>query len=299
MQRLLVSLLLLCAVPAAAERQRAVRPTEPDVEIVRDVTYGVVGSRELKLDIVRPKGFFTAAPAVVFIHGGGWSTGDKAGGTRMLEPLARRGYVGVTVNYRLSGEAIFPAQIEDVKCAIRYLRANAVSLGVDPDRIGVWGSSAGAHLAAMLGTTADVDSWNVSGGWSGFSSRVQAVVDWFGPSNFNTIGSQALLCSRFDHDAAGSPESLLIGCAIPSCRDLAAAASPITYVTPDDAPTLLMHGTNDCTAPPRQSVEFHERLRAAGVDATLMLLNGAGHGGPAFAAQTDTVIAFFDRTLRR
>lgn len=293
-----VVLFLAAAVPAGGERRRPVVRTQVEIEIVRDVTYGVVGSTALKLDIVRPK-TNAIIPAVVFIHGGGWVSGDKGGGIASLMPLARRGYFGATINYRLSGEAKFPAQIEDVKCAIRYLRANASLLGIDPDRIAVWGSSAGGHLVSMLGTTGDVEVWNVSGGWGGFSSRVTAVVDWFGPSNLNTISSQALPCSSINHDAASSPEGQLLGCAIPVCRDLAATASPVTWVTPDDAPTLIMHGTNDCSVPPGQSQELYDRLRSAGVETSLVILPGAGHGGAQFTASLNTVYSFLDEHLRK
>ncbi|MFZ2490867.1 MAG: alpha/beta hydrolase [Thermoanaerobaculia bacterium] len=295
-------LLFASALPLQAQRSRAIRPSGPtyDVEVQRDITYGVVGATALKLDLLRPRGLTgVRVPVVVFVHGGGWSSGDKAGGIGQLTPLVRRGYVGATINYRLSGAAKFPAQIEDAKCAIRYLRANAASLGIDPDRIGVWGSSAGGHLVALLGSTGDVEAWNASGGWPGVSSRVQAVADWYGPSNLNTMGPQSLPCSGINHDAATSPEGQLLGCAIPSCPDRAAAASPVTYVTADDAPTLLMHGTNDCTVPPGQSQELYDALRATGVDATLVFLAGAGHGGPEFAAASGMVIEFFDRQLRK
>lgn len=300
----LLALLLMCLLPfpLQAQRSRAIRPSGPvyEVEVQRDVTYGVAGATTLKLDILRPRGLTGARlPVVVFVHGGGWSSGDKTGGIGQLTPLVRRGYVGATINYRLSGVARFPAQIEDAKCAIRYLRANAALLGIDPDRIGVWGSSAGGHLVALLGTSSDVESWNASGGWPGVSSRVQAVADWYGPSNLNTMAPQSLPCSALNHDAPGSPEGQLLGCAIPSCRDRAAAASPLTYVTAGDAPTLLMHGTNDCTVPPGQSQELYDALRAAGVDATLVFLAGAGHGGPEFTAASGMVIEFFDRQLRK
>jgi acetyl esterase/lipase len=295
---LLALLLVLAALPLGADRRRPVRRIEYGIEIVRGVTYGVGGAFPLELDFVRPKGAGEALPVVVFVHGGGWSGGDKAAGINQLSPLARRGYVGATINYRLSGQAKFPAQIEDVKCAIRYLRANAAALGIDPERIAVWGSSAGGHLVSLLGTTADVEEWNRSGGWSGNSSRVAAVIDWYGPANLNTMASQALPCSTLDHDAPSSPESQLLGCAVPTCRERAALASPVSWITPDDAPTLLMHGTNDCTVPPKQSEEFHAKLREAGIDARLILLPGAGHGGPQFTAALETVYAFIDEQLR-
>jgi acetyl esterase/lipase len=283
----------------AQDRRRPPRPPDPSIEIVRDVTYGVVAGRELRLDIVRPAPRARSAPAVVFVHGGGWRTGDKSNGIRFLTELAKRGYVGATINYRLTGAASFPAQIEDVKCAVRYLRANASSLGIDPDRIGAWGPSAGGHLVSLLATSSDVEAWNVSGGWSGTSSRVSAVVDWYGPANLLTIATQPGACaSSFDHGTASAPEGLLLGCAITACPQKAIEASPQTYVSADDPPMLIMHGTRDCVVPVAQSREFHESLRAAGVDSTLMIFEGAGHAGPQFEAAIPDVVAFFDRHLR-
>lgn len=296
--------LLLCtaSVVDAAQRGRPTRPSDPDVaiEIARDITYGLVDGRELKLDIVRPVVRAQNAPAVVFVHGGGWRAGDKASGIRFLSALAKKGYVGVTISYRLTPIAYFPAQIEDVKCAVRYLRANAASLGIDPERIGAWGPSAGGHLVSLLATSSDVEKWNVSGGWAGYSSRVSAVVDFYGPANLLTMASQPGACaSSFDHAAADAPEGLLLGCAIPACPEKALEASPETYVSGDDPPILIMHGTADCVVPVAQSRDFDAALRRAGVDSTLVVFDGAGHGGPVFEAAVPRVIEFFDRHLRR
>jgi enterochelin esterase-like enzyme/dienelactone hydrolase len=186
----------------------------------------------------------------------------------------RDGFAVASINYRFSQHAIFPAQIEDCKAAIRWLRANATTYNIDSSRIGVWGSSAGGHLAAMLGTTGDVKEFDV-GEHRDLSSRVQAVCDWFGPTDFTQMSK---FPSNIDHDAAGSPESLLIGGPVQQNREKAARANPITYVTKDDAPFLIMHGDQDPLVPMNQSELLYDTLKKAGVDATFQSVKGAGHG---------------------
>jgi acetyl esterase/lipase len=265
----------------------------PEVEVVRDVEVGKGGERALKMHLVKPK---TAPkepmPVVVFIYGGGWRGGSREAGIRPLTRLAQKGYVGASIEYRLSQEAKFPAQIEDCKCAIRYLRAKAKELGIDADRIGVWGPSAGGHLAALVGTSGDVKELEGAGGWPEFSSRVQAVVDWFGPTDFLKMGK-----NKIDHDAAGSPESQLIGGPIQESKDKVAKANPITYVTKDDPPFLIMHGDQDDLVPLGQSELLQEALRKAGVDSTLQVMKGQGHGFRGADAE-QPVEAFFDKVLK-
>lgn len=250
------------------------QPVPDDVEVRRDVEYGTGGGRALRLHLVRPRAPRPGPmPVVVYVHGGAWRAGSRDAGVGPLTRLARKGFGGASIEYRLSGEATFPAQIEDCKCAIRFLRAKAKELGFDPDRIGVWGPSAGGHLAALLGTSGDVPELEGTGGWAGQSSRVQAVVDWFGPTDFLIMGK-----GKLDHDAPGSPESLLVGGPIRQNKDKAARANPITYVTKDDPPFLIMHGDRDETVPPNQSEALHAALKKAGVPSTLQILKGAGHG---------------------
>ncbi len=257
------------------------------------------GGRPLRLHLVRPAPLpARTLPVVVWIFGGRWQVGTPESGLPHLTRLARRGYAGAAIEYRYSSEAPFPAQLEDCKCADRFLRANAVRLHLDPDRIGVWGPSADGHLAALLGTTADRAELEGAGGWPGWSSRVQAVCDWYGPTDFLQMDRAG---SAIVHDAPDSPESCLIGAPIQARPDLAARANPITYITGDEPPFLIMHGDRDRLVPPHQSELLYVALRAHGVDATLHLIADAGHGGPEFETEAvrQTVEAFFDRVLKR
>jgi acetyl esterase/lipase len=269
-------------------------------ETVLDVTYSKQGSDAQKLDIIRPRGpSDKPMPVLVYIHGGAWAGGDKKMGAMLLAPYARKGYFCVSINYRLVGEAIFPAQIEDCKCAIRYLRAHAKKYNIDPDRIGVWGSSAGGHLAALLGTAGDVEELEGKGGWNEFSSGVQAVCDWYGPSDLMRMGSKRYRGRAFRRRKANAPESRLIGGTVDEKRDLARAASPVTHVSKDDPPFLIMHGTEDPLVPYEQSEILARALRKAGVPVELVPVEGAGHGGVKFftADMRRKVAGFFDTHL--
>lgn len=266
--------------------------SKPELAIIqRDIEYGRAGDRPLKLDLVRPKQpKADRLPVVVMIHGGGWQRGDKSRALNGVAILAARGdYVGVAVGYRLSGEAKWPAQIHDCKAAIRWLRANAGKFGIDPDRIGVWGSSAGGHLVNLLGTTGDVKELEGDCGTPGVSSRVQAVASSCGPTDF-------LAERRIQGGREPSSVSLLLGGPVDEMKAAARQASPINHVTPDDAPFLLVHGTEDPTVPFQQSELFLEALRKAGVDATLVRVEGGGHGSGGLEAR-NRVYAFFDRRL--
>lgn len=265
----------------------------PEADVVRDVEYGTGGGRGLKMHLVKPKSPpKDPMPVVVYIHGGGWRAGNRDAGVRPLSRLASRGYFGATIEYRLSGEARFPAQIEDCKAAIRFLRSKAKEYGIDPDRIGVWGPSAGGHLVALLGTSGDVKELEGKGGAAEFSSRAQAVVDWFGPTDFLKMGK-----NKIDHDAANSPESLLVGGPIQENKEKVAAANPITYVSKDDPPFLIMHGDKDDLVPLGQSELLHAALQKAGVESKLHVVPGAGHGfgGRELDAMVDE---FLDRHLK-
>ena len=270
-------LLAIATGPVAPPQDRQGGPRIPDdVELIRDVEYGNGDGRPLRLHVVRPKERpESPLPAIVWVHGGAWLGGSRDGGIGRLVPMARRGYVGASIEYRLSPEAAFPAQIEDCKAAVRFLRAHADEYGIDPERIGAWGASAGGHLVALLGTTGGVEPLEGTGGNPDQSSRVQAVVDFYGPADLLRMGDEP---SRIDHDAPNSPEALLIGGAVPENPEKARAASPITYVTSDDPPFLIVHGDRDDVVPPGQSVLLRDALEAAGVPATLQVVEGAGHG---------------------
>jgi acetyl esterase/lipase len=248
------------------------------------------------MHVLRPKTLpKDPMPVVVWIHGGAWRAGNKDSGIPQLMRFARRGYFCASIEYRLSQEAKFPAQIEDCKCAIRFLRAKAKDYNLDPNRIGVWGSSAGGHLVALLGTSGDVTELEGKGGNQEFSSRVNAVCDWFGPSDFlKMIG----VPSNIDRTSPNCPEALLIGGALQENKDKAAKANPITYVSKDDPPFLIMHGDKDMVVPLNQSELLYDALKKAGVDATFHVVKDAGHG---FGGREidERVDAFFDKHLKR
>jgi acetyl esterase/lipase len=261
-----------------------------------NVEYANADGIGLLLDIYLPKNIPKPYPVIVWIHGGAWMSGSKDSPTAGF--MVNQKYSVVSINYRLSQQAKFPAQIHDCKSAIRWVRSHAAQYGFNVNRIGVWGSSAGGHLSALVGTSGGVDSLEGTvGGNLQYSSRVQAVCDWFGPSDFLTIGD---FPSSLDHNAPNSPEAQLIDGAIKENLDKARAASPIYYVTRDDPPFLIMHGTADMTVPFHQSVELDSALRLTGVSVILKPLPGAGHGGSAFTADSSRrlIIEFFDRYLK-
>ncbi|TWT91558.1 alpha/beta hydrolase fold domain-containing protein [Stieleria varia] len=253
-----------------------------DVNVLRDVVFGKGGDRDLTMHIVLPKEKRDSPqPAYVWIHGGGWQGGTKDGGVGKVIPMVREGFVGATIEYRLTGEAPFPAQIEDCKCAIRYLRAHAEKYKIDPDRIAVGGSSAGGHLVALMGTSGGVKEFEGTGGWPDQSSSVQAVVDHYGPTDFKAFVSTP---GYEQHDKAGSPESKLLGSGDVLTNEAGIKrVNPITYVDKDDPPFLIIHGTDDRTVPPNQSEAMDKALKSVNVESTLHLIQDAGHGGPEFA----------------
>ena len=268
------------------------------VIVERDVEYGRAGDRALRLDILRPRRESDKPlPVIVFIHGGAWVGGNKSAGHRLLLPFAASGrYFCASVGYRLTGEAIWPAQIHDCKAAIRWLRANAKKYNLDPERIGVWGISAGGHLVSLLGTSGGVKDLEGANGSPDQSSRVTCVVDFCGPSDF-------LAFARFRRKAlpppaeANSPESKLLGGPVNEKKDLAIAASPVTYASADDPPFLIVHGTNDELVPFDQAELLQAALKKAGAEAILVEIEGGGHGigGPEVGKR---VRAFWAKYLR-
>ena len=243
------------------------------VTVHRDLIYGRVGERELPLDLYLPPDTSSAVPVVIWIHGGGWRGGSKGNGGRALN-MTKRGFAVVDVEYRLSGEALFPAQIEDCKTAVRWVRANAKKYNLDPDRIGAWGSSAGGHLVAMMGLTHDENVFETDD-HSQYSSQVQVICNWFGPTDFLRMNDFE---GRIDHDAADSPESRLIGGPIQKNKEKVAAANPITYVSKNDPPMLIMHGEKDQSVPYNQSELLYAAMQKVGLDVTLYKVVNADHG---------------------
>jgi acetyl esterase/lipase len=268
------------------------------VEVVRDVVYAQMDGHELALDLYWHPGAAEPEPLVVWIHGGAWMSGDKSWMPPVLYLLGN-GFAMASIDYRLSQEAIFPAQIEDCKAAIRWLRANASHYNSDPDHLGAWGESAGGHLSALLGTAAGVAAWDRRGGNREHSSRVQAVCDWFGPSDLLQMG---VMKGGFDHNAPDAPEALLIGGPVQENKDRADRANPITYITPETPPFYIMHGGQDDVVPVGQSELLHRALVDAGLDSTLMIIPGMGHGVMGLDRERWTelqrnVMGFFKRTL--
>jgi acetyl esterase/lipase len=263
------------------------------VRTIKDLEYVADGHERQKLDLYLPRDGKNW-PLVVWIHGGAWRGGNKEGPPAL--PLLRFGYAVASINYRLSQHATFPAQLEDCKAAIRWLRAHADEYGYNPDRIGVWGASAGGHLVAILGTTSDVKTFDVGENLDE-SSSVQAVVDFFGPTDFLRINAQAGAKSRLDHDAPDSPESRLIGGPVLENPEKVKRANPIAYISADDPPFLIMHGEEDHTVPIGQSELLDAALKKAGVDSKFQRIPNAGHGfgGPEIAR---TVRAFLDQHLK-
>ena len=220
--------------------------------ILLDLPYASSKNPRQKLDLILPKNRDTKKPLplVVWIHGGGWKSGNKKTGhsPNRIPALVKTGrYAGATIGYRLSGEANWPAQIYDCKAAIRWLRANAGKFGYDPTRIALWGSSAGGHLVSMLGTTGrNKELEGTLGNHLDQSSHVQAVVNYYGPSALLQMNDHP---SKIDHNAPGSPESQLIGAPIQQSKKKARQASPLHHVTADDAPIIHFHGTDDLIGP--------------------------------------------------
>ncbi len=274
----------------------------PDsVQLVADVPYADSDNRRQTLDLLVPKAESDKPrPVIAFIHGGAWRAGDKRQALPRVARFASSGeYAAVSIGYRLSGEAQWPAQIHDCKAAIRWIKANAEKYNLDPDKIGVWGTSAGGHLVAVLGTSGGVEAMDGSlGPHTDQSTNVACVADFFGPTDFLKMTEGALPSSRFDHDSPQSPESLLIGGAIHDHPEKVATANPITYITDDDPPFLIVHGSADPTVPFNQSQLIHAALQEAKVPTTLVTIEGGGHGR-GFPPETNNLVRrFFDHHLR-
>jgi acetyl esterase/lipase len=265
-------------------------PKTYPIEKVFDVAYGKGGGEDLKLDYARPTEAGTF-PGVLCIHGGGWAAGKRQDFQFLVERLAGQGYVAVTASYRFAPRCQFPAQIEDVKCAVRWMRAHAGMLKLDPARIGAIGASAGGHLACLLGSSDAGDHLDGTGGWPEASSRVQAVVNYFGPTDM-TVG-------RFP-DASSKILENFLGGSLEAHREEYRRASPVTYLTPDDPPVLTFQGTVDPLVPYEQAEILHRRLADLHILNRLVVLEGRGHGwgGADMERTIQDSIAFFDRCLK-
>jgi acetyl esterase/lipase len=267
-------ILLFILVTGSTAMSQHQNPSLPEGIVSKlDLAYVAGGHERQKLDLFLPKDGANL-PLIINIHGGAFRMGSKEQGVP-TEYLAR-GYAVASINYRLSQHARFPAQIEDCKAAVRWLRAHAGEYRLDPNRIAAWGASAGGHLAAMLGTTGDIREFDVGGNLEQ-SSAVQAVVDYFGPTDFIQMDAHRLP-NGMTHDPTESPESQLIGGALQENKDKVARANPITYVTRDDPPFLICHGDADPMVPHHQSELLEAALRKFDVPVTFYTVKGAGHG---------------------
>lgn len=288
------------------------KPVSTDTSWVQkkymDVAYADKSTAQ-KVDIYLPNEGTGPFPLIIEIHGGGFITGEKSQQiTPMLEGL-KRGYAVASVGYRLSKEAKFPAQINDVKAAIRFLRANSIKYNINPDRFATWGGSAGGALSAMAAVSGGVESLSdLTLGNAGVSDKVQASVDWFGPINFATmdaefesLGSSGMMGPT---NASSSAESRLLGKEVgtPEAQSLVDAANPTNYITSDDPPMCIEHGTADRNIPITQSINFSQAVaEVIGSDKVVYkTIEGGSHGGPLFETpeNVEFVFNFLDTYLK-
>jgi acetyl esterase/lipase len=279
-----LGVLMLVRLPAPAAEPPASVAFQPDI------TYATVDGEELKLNLSVPRDAKGPLPCVVVIHGGGWAAGNRKGHDNLTWEFASRGYVSATVSYRFAPKYPFPAQIQDVKAAVRFLRANADKYHIDAARVGAIGFSAGAHLSMMLGVMDKEDGYDDVGEHRDQPSKVQAVVSFFGPTDLLAPYPEATqpILKKF------------LGGPVEEKRDLARRASPITYVNPGDAPMLLFQGTKDPLVPHDQAVRMADALTKAAVPGRVELLLGANHGWAGAEIQRTSVAthAFFAQYLK-
>jgi acetyl esterase/lipase len=287
------NVLIVATLVAVVGSVRASAARAGEIVFEEGVEYANPDNQHLQLNLARPKDGAGPFPAIVCIHGGGFRAGERKGWDARVKKFAEHGFVAVTVTYRLAPKYQFPAAVNDVKAAVRWLRANAAKYHVDPDRIGATGDSAGGHLTLFLGVTGGVKQFDAAdGGNTSESSRVQAVVDFYGPSDFTQSYGKSV--------DAHIVLPMFFGGNLDEKRKLHVIGSPLYWVTPEAAPTLLLHGTEDKYVAHEQAVWMFERLQAAQVDAKLVTLQGAGHGFKDKDAETAEreMFAWFDSHLR-
>ena len=272
-------LFFVCSIGFSQDQKAKKKPlTVPEgVEVIRDIEYAKVGEHSLKLDVYRPMDWadLDFTPVVIWVHGGGWKNGSKDRCPAAY--LAQGDMAVVSINYRLTDKGQWPAQINDCYEAVRWVRKNASIYGFG-EKIGVWGSSAGGHLVSLMGTR-DFD------GDETVSSKVQAVCDFFGPSDLLTMPPNMIANGRTREDVEKSNGALLLGKPIVDVPALAKDASALHQVSKGDAPFLIVHGEQDPGVPIAQSKQLHEKLQQAGVESTFIALPDAKHGGPEFKSE--------------
>ncbi|MEM7144634.1 MAG: alpha/beta hydrolase [Verrucomicrobiota bacterium] len=280
--------------PAQTDKKKKnkTQPLPENVTVTRDITYATPNDTPLLLDLYLPEQKpVDPIPVVVWVHGGGWKNGSKD--KTQAAFLAQHGFAVASINYRLTDAGQWPDQINDCYAAVRFLRDNADKYHLNPNHIGAWGSSAGGHLVALMGTRPYPEEESTS-------SRVQAVCDWFGPSELLTMPYNVVGDGRTVEDVAQSNGAKLLGNTVYKVPDLAKDASALDHVSADDPPFLIMHGSADPGVPVVQSEKLHDALKNAGVDSTLIVLDGAGHGGEHFKTDDtkQTVLTFFQEHLQ-
>jgi acetyl esterase/lipase len=270
----------------------ASRARADEVDFETGIEYTNPDGQHVKLNIARPHTGAGPFPAVLCIHGGGFRAGDRKGYDTLCKQLAERGYVAATASYRLAPKYQFPAAVHDVKAAVRWLRAHAAEYKIDPDRIGVTGGSAGGHLAQFLGVTPGVAQFEGDGGNTNQSSRVACVVNFYGPSDFTKSYGKSV-------DAA-EVLPMFLGGNLETARQRHIIASPLSWATPEAAPTLIVHGTKDPYVAFEQATWMIDRLKTVGVEADLLTLEGAGHGfkGEDARRADKAMFEFFDKHLK-
>ncbi|MCA9072647.1 MAG: prolyl oligopeptidase family serine peptidase, partial [Planctomycetaceae bacterium] len=282
---------------AGAQSEKPNRKPKPKTSpndawnVTKDLEYAQVDGKSLKLDLYRPKKAQGQLPVVMWVHGGGWKQGSK--NRCPATWLVDQGFAVASIEYRLTDVAQWPAQIEDCRAAVRWLRTHAQGYGLDGEHIAAWGGSAGGHLVALLGTLDSPKEEMVS-------SRVQAVCDWYGPTDLLTMPPNMLSDKRTLEDLAKSNGAKLLGGTVKDRPELAKQASAFYQVTGDDPPFLIMHGDQDPGVPLEQSQRLHQKLKEAGVPSTLHIVEGAGHGGKAFQSPQvrKVILQFFKQYLR-
>ena len=274
-------------------------PVPKGTQVVENVAYAPGIGADL-LNLYVPKSD-RPDPLVIWIHGGGWQIGNGWRGHSPAMRLLAHGYAVANIDYRLTGQARFPAQIQDCRAAVRWLRSHAGIYHIDSQRVGIWGESAGGHLAALLGTSGDSSQLEANEAPApNVSARVQAVCDWYGPTDFLQIVTDKAAKDNPSLDAPGSPLGDLLGGRVSDHLELARLASPISFVGSGDPPFLIFHGDRDPIVPIHQSELLEKALSKAGDDVTFCRVEGGWHGGWEFdsAENQAIILRFFDRVLK-
>lgn len=274
-----------------AQKKKNSQKLPDHIKKIADIEFAKVGDKSLQLDLYLPKNLNEKVPVIMWVHGGGWLKGSRAKAKGLW--LVEHGYAIASVSYRLTTEAIWPAQINDLRSAVRYLRGNAEKYNIDGTKIAAWGASAGGHLVAVLGTQDLPKDEKVS-------SRVQAVLDWYGPSDLLSMPPNNVSEKRTPEMVANSNGAKLLGKIVRDVPDLAKEASAFWNVSKDDPPFLIMHGDKDPGVPVEQSIRLHEKQKEAGAPSELFIVKGAGHGGKLFLSDecNKVVLTFFNKVLK-